>query len=168
MTKHWQLIALFAAIFLLFVVISDRDRALIEKGKAQERVRTLDSALSVAKRETHASHAVLMVQTDTVTKLLTRLRTDTLPPDTVYLASDTLKERPLVPLPAKVVDDYRALTEKCSLLNDACLKFQADARRQFALYEERLKAAEITVSCRTSNMLWGAGGVLAGYLAGRP
>lgn len=168
--KYWREVGLVALAFLLMASCNDRDRALVEKGKAEQRAHVADSLLDV--NWTRLDSAAMRIEHDTTTilRLAERIRTDTLwRTDTLFMPGDTAHETPMVPIPTTVLASYDSLGRACTALAHDCSTYRAYAEQRFKLYEEKLavQPTQIRVSCIQPTLFGTIAGAGAGYFVGR-
>lgn len=168
--KYWREVALVTAIFLLMAACADRDRALVERGQAQQRTHVADSLLALNAAQLAPATVRVEHDTATVLRLATRVMTDTLwRSDTIFMASDTAHEHPAVPIPLTTLASHDSLAKSCTALAHDCGEYKRLAEARFKLYEEKLavQPTQIKVSCIQPTLLGTIAGAGAGYYFGR-
>lgn len=168
--KYWREVGLVALVFLLMASCADRDRALVERGQAQQRAHVADSLLKVNAAQIAPVAVRIEHDTTTVLRLATRVMTDTLwRTERVYMTSDTAHERPMVPIPEGTLASYDSLAGKCTSLAHDCSTYKTYAEQRFKLYEEKLAAAptQVKVSCIQPTLSGTIAGAAAGFYFGR-
>lgn len=163
--RYWRELAIGVLVMLAVGTCVARDRAIAERARIAERAARLDSLLDASRLKVARVDTILVKDLTRVARALGR--TDSIfthAVDTIFLASDTLRERPLVPLPAADVAFLRdTLAPACSALQYSCKAFRDSAQERFALYEERLRTNVTSTSTR-EKVTWGVLGTALGVL----
>lgn len=167
--KYWREVLIAIIVVVAALVWRQRDAALVERGRAEARARHADSLLATNAAKIARVDTVLRERLVVVPKLVTRA--DTILArvvDTIYLASDTAKRNPLLPIPAGEVAFLRdTLVPQCNALAKDCAEYKRAAEERFAAYELKLKARPTKTTPLHAKLLWSGIGIGVGRLTCR-
>ena len=158
--KYWRELGLAILAVVLFGMWRSREHALVERGRAIERVRVADSALAVLRSALARADTQVVTQIRTVTREIARVDTlrDSIPVwrhDTTYIREYVTR-----------TDSALAV---CTDLAGSCALFRTTANATIAALEVKVRAIPFAVprSCAPTGVVTFGVGALAGFFGGR-